>query len=184
MEEISCQRKKFLARESNFLPEKMISCQIKKLSVRGKIYCHRKQFLVIGIHILPKKEIYCRRKIFFRERKTSIVKGRNFLSEEKFLVKFSVTERNDLSEEEFYSQMKKFIVTGKNLQLQEEIYCQSEKFRIRGQNLLSEQDIFSLEEEISCQRKTFLCGGGKISCQRMKLLGRVRNFLSEEEISH
>ena len=77
-------------------------------------------------------------------RKKNLVKGRNFLSHEAiscrkkiFLVKFSVIERNVLSEEDFYSQMKKFIVTGRNLQSQEEIYCVREKFCFGGQNLFS-----------------------------------------------
>ena len=76
------------------------------------------------------------------------------------LVKFSVIERNVLSKEDFYSQMKKFIVTGRNLQSQEEIYCRRERLHFRGQNLLSEQEFFSLgginflpEKNISFQRK-------------------------------
>ena len=56
----------------------------------------------------------------------------------QYLVKFSVIERNVMSEEDFYIQMKKFKATGRNLQSQEEIYFRREKFRFRGQNLLSE----------------------------------------------
>ena len=50
------------------------------------------------------------------------------MSEEKIFVKFSVIERNVLSEEDFYSQMKKFIVTGRNLQSQDYNNCPREKF--------------------------------------------------------
>ena len=107
-EEILCQRKKFIVGRKIFLTEEEISFQSKK------IY-RRKKFLVKGKNFLSLEAIFCRKTII--------------------LVKFSVIERNVLSKEDFFSQMKNFIVTGRNLQSQE-------KLNFRGQNLLSEQKNF------------------------------------------
>ena len=107
-------RKKFLVSARNFFPEEEIFCQRKKFIVGRKIFLTEEEIS------FQSKKIY--------QRKKFLVKGKNFLSLEAIycqktiiLVKFSVIERNVLSKEDFYSQMKKFIVIGK-------IYSYRKKF--------------------------------------------------------